>query len=197
MNKILAKIISIVLTAASWLYFGVRGMLDLIGYSTIPDDVKVAGQRLDQFVLWLMTIPTWIVFGIAVLLTGWLIWYSWGTPQITAPALNPLPGPEPDDAPLIAVTGRFFARETVTLDGHSFVKCVFEECRLVYNGGKFGLDRNEFRSFSFESANQSITNALGLLHSLDLLKLPVRDREGRWIEPGGLAEQAEPAHRDG
>ncbi len=51
------------------MYTGARFALDVVGWSTAPDDLGVAVSRLDQFFSWLMTIPVWMPFAGAVLLS--------------------------------------------------------------------------------------------------------------------------------
>jgi hypothetical protein len=60
-------------------------MLDLIGYSTAPEDMEVAQDRLDQFVGWLLSVPWWVVLGFALVSTLWLMWVSWPR-HVSAPA---------------------------------------------------------------------------------------------------------------
>ena len=42
MRRILGRILSALLTAGGWLLAGARTTLDLIGYSTAPEDIEVA-----------------------------------------------------------------------------------------------------------------------------------------------------------
>jgi hypothetical protein len=77
MKLILGRILSAILTAGGWLLAGARTVLDLIGYSTAPEDVGVAQARLDQFFGWLLSVPWWVVWGFALVSTLWLISVSW------------------------------------------------------------------------------------------------------------------------
>lgn len=77
MKLIVGRILSAFLTAGGWLLVGVRLVLDLIGYSTIPEDVSVAKGRLDQFFELVLSAPWWSVWGFALVTTLWLIWVSW------------------------------------------------------------------------------------------------------------------------
>lgn len=92
MKLVVGRIISALVSAGGWLLVGVRSVLDLIGYSTIPDDAKVAATRLDQFFLWLLGVPWWVVFGFALTSTMWLTWVSWPRPYAlpSSAALAPL-----------------------------------------------------------------------------------------------------------
>ncbi len=70
-------------------------MLDLIGYSTIPEDAKVAASRMDAFFIWLLNIPWWAVLGFALISTMWLMWVSWPRPNSDAMSVLPKsPTPE-------------------------------------------------------------------------------------------------------
>jgi hypothetical protein len=46
--KTLGRLGSILAVAAGWVLFAVRAMLDLIGYSTAPEDFEVAKTRVGQ-----------------------------------------------------------------------------------------------------------------------------------------------------
>jgi hypothetical protein len=77
MKLIVGRILSALFTAGGWLLAGARTVLDLIGYSTAPEDVGVAQARLDQFLGWLLSVPWWAVWGFALVSTMWFIWVSW------------------------------------------------------------------------------------------------------------------------
>ena len=92
-NLALKRLASILLFASGWIIAAIRTTLDLIGWSTAPDDVKVAMTRLDQFFAWLLAVPWWIPWGFVLLSTLWLMWVSWprqapiGSPLIASPPL--------------------------------------------------------------------------------------------------------------
>lgn len=67
---------------------GVRLALDLIGYSTAPEDIAVAQSRLDQFIGWLLGLPWWALLGFVLITTLWLMRVSWPRQQ-PAPPLTP------------------------------------------------------------------------------------------------------------
>lgn len=77
MGSFLKRIGSIVLVAGGWLLAILRFALDLVGWSTVPDDVNVAMSRVDQFLTWLLSLPWEVPWGFALLSTLWLIWVSW------------------------------------------------------------------------------------------------------------------------
>lgn len=52
-------------------------MLDLIGYSTLPEDAKVAAGIVSRSLDWLLTVPWWATFLFAAGSTAWLMWVSW------------------------------------------------------------------------------------------------------------------------
>ncbi|MFC3322320.1 hypothetical protein [Mesorhizobium cantuariense] len=56
---------------------GVRTALDLVGWSTAPDDVGVAMTRLDQILSWIIGLPWGVPWGFALISTMWLMWVSW------------------------------------------------------------------------------------------------------------------------
>lgn len=89
MNLAVGRIVSALVSAGGWLLLGVRTVLDLIGYSTVPDDANVAVTRLEQFFLWLLTVPWWAIFGFALISSMWLMWVSW--PRSIKPTLSEPP----------------------------------------------------------------------------------------------------------
>ena len=99
----LGRLGSILLVAGGWLLAGFRLVLDLIGYSTIPEDVTVAQTRLDQFLELILSIPWWAVWGFALISTLWLIWVSW--PRTQAETI--LSSPADVDAPKPAYASPF------------------------------------------------------------------------------------------
>jgi hypothetical protein len=84
MNLGVGRILSAVVVAGSWLIAGVRLVLDLIGYATVPDDVGVAQTRIDQFLALVLATPWWVIWGFALISTLWLMWVSWPRPTIAA-----------------------------------------------------------------------------------------------------------------
>lgn len=109
-----SRITSAFLTAAWWFLVGARLMLDLIGYSTAPEDVGVAQTRLDQFIGWLFSVPWWAVLGVALVSTLWLIRVSWPSHK-QIDAVNMTAGvasvaPRPIDGPVTQ------AHQTDTVD---------------------------------------------------------------------------------
>lgn len=79
-KRAFGRITSICITASGWGLFGVRTVLDLIGYSTIPDDIAVAKTRADQVLDFILTIPWWATLGFALVSTVVLMWVSWPRP---------------------------------------------------------------------------------------------------------------------
>ena len=81
MNRVTGRILSAFMMAVWWLLVGAKGVLDAIGYSTAPEDIEVVQTRLDQFIGWLLTVPWWVLLGIAFASTVFLIWVSWPRQQ--------------------------------------------------------------------------------------------------------------------
>jgi hypothetical protein len=95
--------ISAVLMAGGWVLAGARLVLDLIGYSTAPEDVGVARTRLEQALDLLLATPWWAILGVALIMTLWLMWLSWPQPvPITQKETNGHRTPEKqNDSPQI------------------------------------------------------------------------------------------------
>lgn len=88
MKLILGRVGSILVVALLWLYIGIRTVLDLIGYATVPEDMQVASGLLRDFLIWVLSVPWWAPWGLAVASTLLLIWVSWprSQPHTEAPA---------------------------------------------------------------------------------------------------------------
>ena len=91
----LGRLGSILLVAGIYLFAGVRLVLDLIGYSTVPEDVAVAQTRADQFLGFALSVPWWAIWAFLLITTVLLIWVSWPRPQ----AETKLNSPADEEAP--------------------------------------------------------------------------------------------------
>lgn len=78
------RILAILGFLASAVLSGARMVLDVIGYSTLPEDAGVAAGRLDQFVAWLLSMPWWAPVGMTFILTVILIFFP--PPRANRPA---------------------------------------------------------------------------------------------------------------
>ena len=92
------RVISSLITAGGWLLFGARFMLDLIGYSTAPEDLNVF---IGRAIAILTTVPWWGYLIFALASTMWLMWVSWPRPASGA-ALRSNPESFALDAPPVA-----------------------------------------------------------------------------------------------
>jgi len=116
-NLALKRLASILLFASGWILAAIRTTLDLIGWSTAPDDVGVAMTRLDQFFAWLLAVPWWIPWGFALLSTGWLMYVSWPRTSTVNQAEVPRGGepiPEPMQSQAPTTQGTTFFSPAVT-----------------------------------------------------------------------------------
>jgi hypothetical protein len=85
MGKALGRIASFVIVALSWMLLGVRIVLNLIGYATLPEDAAIADQRYRHIFLWLLGIPWPYLLGFALIGTIVLMLVSW--PGFSFPGL--------------------------------------------------------------------------------------------------------------
>lgn len=85
----IGRISSVVVVVGGWLVAGIRFALDIVGYSTVPEDIEVARTRLDQFLSYLVSMPWWAPLGFALAATLWLIWVSW--PRNSKVVVQPTP----------------------------------------------------------------------------------------------------------
>lgn len=97
MKTVTGRIISGIGVFGVSLFAGVRLVLDLVGYSTLPDDYRVALGRLGSFFDWLLSVPSWLVLGLALASLFWLIWVSWPRTHHPQPAPG---GPTPEEVEL-------------------------------------------------------------------------------------------------
>lgn len=74
---ILKRVGSFLAVIVGWLLAGARFVADLIGYSTLPDDAKVASKLVDRSLDFLLATPAWVVWVCALLPTLLLINVSW------------------------------------------------------------------------------------------------------------------------
>ena len=77
----LGRLGSILLVAGIYLFAGIRLVLDLIGYSTVLEDVAVAQTRADQFLGFALSVPWWAIWAFLLITTIMLIWVSWPRPK--------------------------------------------------------------------------------------------------------------------
>ena len=75
--QFLKRAAGVVASMLGWLLLGVRTVLELVGYSTLPDDLRVASRYLDAVFTWLLGVPWWAVLGVALASTLWLTWLAW------------------------------------------------------------------------------------------------------------------------
>jgi hypothetical protein len=109
-RRFLGRVASIFLTAVVLLLAGARLVLDLIGYSTVPEDVAVAQTRLDQILTWFLSLPWWVPVGFALVATLWLMWVSW--PRERTSAINN----EYQIDPWVATGQRTYAKVKIDID---------------------------------------------------------------------------------
>lgn len=84
MRLTVGRVLSAIVVSVGWLIVGVRAVLDLIGYATVPEDIQVATGVLRVVFLWLLSVPWWIPWGFAFIATMALIWVSWPRTLIQA-----------------------------------------------------------------------------------------------------------------
>ena len=136
-------------------------MLDLIGYSTVPEDVAVAKTRLEQLLGLFLIIPWWALLGFALVSTMWLMWVSW--PR-SYPLLNPSdaqpaqPAIEPPGMATITTKRQLTPSQIKTLDealsqlsqltGTRVMKLVLRWWAALT---KWQNDANQFKHSEFEA----------------------------------------------
>lgn len=100
MGIVFKRILSFVVPAILFLLAGVRLALDVIGWSTAPDDVEVARDRTMQILTWIASLPSWLPIAAASGLTAWLMYTSWPRPAQIRDGASLAKGPAlPSPAP--------------------------------------------------------------------------------------------------
>ena len=68
-----------------------------------------------------------------------------------------------------AIENKTFSRATVHMDGKTFLKCVFTDCRLIYSGGDFAWRETTFTDcqISFEGPAKRTVEYLGYFQMLN------------------------------
>jgi hypothetical protein len=74
---------------------------------------------------------------------------------------------------------RIFENETIALDGNDFIDCTFRNCRFVYGGGDFNIER-----IRFDSLELTVEGAAG--RTVLLLRSLWADELGRRLVQGLL-----------
>ena len=77
------RLLSYAFFSIGWLVSGVKLTLDVIGWSTAPEDTSVALGRSMLLLNWLASLPSWIPDVSAIALTMWLMFMSWPRAQTT------------------------------------------------------------------------------------------------------------------
>lgn len=86
MKTVIGRILSFVIVAVGWLVLGIRIVLELIGYATIPEDAAVANERYRPILLKLLEIPWPWLLGFAMISTILLMVLSWPGTTIKFPS---------------------------------------------------------------------------------------------------------------
>ena len=91
MKLVIGRVLSWLFTFGGWVVAVVRTTLDLVGYSTAPQDVEVAKTLIQQAFDLLLTLPWWGPWGFVLISTLWLMWLSWPRHALSENKEHPLP----------------------------------------------------------------------------------------------------------
>lgn len=135
---LIGRIVSALLIVGSLLLAITRAVLDVIDYSTVTEDVTIAQTRLDQFFIWLLSLPWGVPWGFALISTVSLIWVSWPR-QVTAASqadddkINPYAGDIPTFAELLLTVNEFRCKEIASSN-------IFDTAVSLVDGDKTKLE---------------------------------------------------------
>lgn len=156
-------------------------MLDLIGYSTIPDDTKIALGRLDSVFIWFLSVPWWAVFGFATIATMWLMWVSWPRGQSAITKAQPRHVEQStitsnSSSGLTLVEKMNFSDESRLLDGYYYKDCNFHNVQFTFNGGEYTIDGGTITGIvGIQSGNNAVQASYYLLLFLQTYKRTIPD----------------------
>jgi hypothetical protein len=95
----LARMGTFILSVLFWTWLAVKGVVTLIGATTVVDDYNQMIERLPKFAAWLFSTSWWVPAGLASALSLFLIWLSWPSPTSVREApQSPYP-PQPQPLP--------------------------------------------------------------------------------------------------
>lgn len=61
--------------------------------------------------------------------------------------------------------------ETVVIDGHHYINCIFRDCRIQYSGGPFKLSGCRFEGEqTFASAARPVVGTIALARAMELVR---------------------------
>lgn len=97
--------------------------------------------------------------------------------------------------PLREVVRQHFSKQTVLLDGSSYIDCVFDACTLVYAGGDYHLESEVGDDCRIEFKSKTAIAAVKLLYHFSLLRdnkhqLALLDKHGRPEKPAEIIHRA-------
>lgn len=89
-----ARLVAVAAFTAWLLFTGAKVVLVLIGYSTIPDDAKVAGQRVEQLADYVLTTPWWALLPLLAIITIAAVFVAWpvALPRLRKRDSSPMSG---------------------------------------------------------------------------------------------------------
>ena len=140
MKLALGRIVSIFMVAGGWLVVGIRIVLDLIGYSTAPEDIEIAQTRLDQLLGGILSLPWWVPWGFALISTVLLIWASWPRQVTAAPKADTETDGLKHVDDLDVVANKNFESMSLRIDGRRFINCTFKDTLIQWEGEEFRLE---------------------------------------------------------
>lgn len=73
---IAARVASLIVTVAFWLWTGAKAVVTFIGATTVADDYNQLIQRLPEYSKWLLSTPWWVPASLAAILTIFLLLLS-------------------------------------------------------------------------------------------------------------------------
>ena len=104
-ESVIGRLFGIALSVGGWLLVGARVVLDLVGYSTAPDDAVVATGLMKSFLLWLLNIPWWVPWAFAFSTTLLLSYVFWPRAVLALDNTHDKSDDEPDQITQLILLG--------------------------------------------------------------------------------------------
>jgi hypothetical protein len=175
------------------------GFWDRLAYATLwiaavivaADTALKGSQRLAPHFDWLLENRLWsyaplILMTLSgVVFLGKQLGWRWVTSPPTAPAA-PVAPVVPPLTVFRSTQNKLFKGETVELDGREFIKCTFQDCTFLYQGGAYRcVECTIHNDCRIMTTNTIVMNTLGLasqfaplglLTTLARVNIPLGDR---------------------
>lgn len=172
MGILFKRIISFAFALGGWSLAAIRTALDVIGWSTAPDDFDGAMTKADQIFMWLLALPWFVPWGFALISTMWLMWVSWPRQQKFGEREDREVDLNIEQKNLEVIANQKFVRAPIKIDGKRFINCEFEHVFIIWDGGPYSFENSKIepaRVDGFQTNNPALRDTIHLFGLVGLL----------------------------